>query len=196
MKLIFATHNENKLFEVKKMISKKIKIKSLSDLNYNFEIPENEKTIRENAIFKARFIYSKFKSNIFADDTGLEVEALGGKPGVHSARYAGNDKDNKRNIKKLLDSMRAIENRKANFKTVVSLIFNDKLYVFEGKINGKIAYEEKGLFGFGYDPVFIPKGFKKTFGEINTDIKNTISHRAIAFNKLISFLKKNHDFNN
>lgn len=196
MKLIFATHNENKLFEVKKMISKKIKIKSLSDLNYNFEIPENEKTIRENAIFKARFIYSKFKSNIFADDTGLEVEALEGKPGVHSARYAGNEKDNKKNIKKLLDSMRAIENRKANFKTVVSLIFNDKLYVFEGKINGKIAYEEKGLFGFGYDPVFIPKGFKKTFGEINTDIKNTISHRAIAFNKLISFLKKNHDFNN
>ena len=196
MKLIFATHNENKLFEVKKMISKKIKIKSLSDLNYNFEIPENEKTIRENAIFKARFIYSKFKSNIFADDTGLEVEALGGKPGVHSARYAGNDKDNKRNIKKLLDSMRAIENRKANFKTVVSLIFNDKLYVFEGKINGKIACEEKGLFGFGYDPVFIPEGFKKTFGEINTDIKNTISHRAIAFKKLISFLKKNHDFNN
>ena len=190
MKLIFATHNENKLFEVKKMISKKIKIKSLSDLNYNFEIPENEKTIRENAIFKARFIYSKFKSNIFADDTGLEVEALGGKPGVHSARYAGNDKDNKRNIKKLLDSMRAIENRKANFKTVVSLIFNDKLYVFEGKINGKIACEEKGLFGFGYDPVFIPNGFKKTFGELNPAIKNTISHRAIAFNKLISFFKK------
>ena len=196
MRIIFATHNNNKLLEVKKMISKKIEIKSLSDLGYNFEIPENEKTIKENAIFKAKFIYSKFKSNVFADDTGLEVEALGGKPGVHSARYAGNEKDNKKNIKKLLDSMRAIENRKANFKTVVSLIFNDKLYVFEGKINGKIAYEEKGLFGFGYDPVFIPKGFKKTFGEINTDIKNTISHRAIAFNKLISFLKKNHDFNN
>ena len=196
MRLIFATHNNNKLFEVKKMISKKIEIKSLSDLGYNFEIPENEKTIKENAIFKAKFIYSKFKSNVFADDTGLEVEALGGKPGVHSARYAGNDKDNKKNIKKLLNSIRGIENRKANFKTVISLIFKDKLYVFEGKIYGKISDEEKGLFGFGYDPVFIPDGFKKTFGELNPDIKNTISHRAIAFNKLISFLKKNHDFNN
>ena len=196
MRLIFATHNNNKLFEVKKMISKKIEIKSLSDLGYNFEIPENEKTIKENAIFKAKFIYSKFKSNVFADDTGLEVEALGGKPGVHSARYAGNDKDNKKNIKKLLDSISGIENRKANFKTVISLIFKDKLYVFEGKIYGKISDEEKGLFGFGYDPVFIPDGFKKTFGELNPDIKNTISHRAIAFNKLISFLKKNHDFNN
>ena len=196
MRIIFATHNNNKLFEVKKMISKKFKIKSLSDLGYNFEIPENEKTIKENAIFKAKFIYSKFKSNVFADDTGLEVEALGGKPGVHSARYAGNEKDNKKNIKKLLDSIRGIENRKANFKTVISLIFKDKLYVFEGKIYGKIADEEKGLFGFGYDPVFIPNGFKKTFGELNPAIKNTISHRAIAFNKLISFLKKNHDFNN
>ncbi len=196
MRIIFATHNNNKLFEVKKMISKKIKIKSLSDLGYNFEIPENEKTIKENAIFKAKFIYSKFKSNVFADDTGLEVEALGGKPGVHSARYAGNDKDNKKNINKLLDSIRGIENRKANFKTVISLIFKDKLYVFEGKIYGKISDEEKGFFGFGYDPVFIPDGFKKTFGELNPDIKNTISHRAIAFNKLISFLKKNHDFNN
>jgi len=178
------------------MISKKIEIKSLSDLGYNFEIPENEKTIEENAIFKAKFIYSKFKLNVFADDTGLEVEALGGKPGVHSARYAGNDKDNKKNIKKLLDSIRGIENRKANFKTVISLIFKDKLYVFEGKIYGKISDEEKGLFGFGYDPVFIPDGFKKTFGELNPEIKNTISHRAIAFNKLISFIKKNHDFNN
>ena len=196
MRIIFATHNNNKLFEVKKMISKKFKIKSLSDLGYNFEIPENEKTIKENAIFKAKFIYSKYKSNVFADDTGLEVEALGGKPGVHSARYAGNEKDNKKNIKKLLDSIRGIENRKANFKTVISLIFKDKLYVFEGKIYGKIADEEKGLFGFGYDPVFIPNGFKKTFGELNPAIKNTISHRAIAFNKLISFLKKNHDFNN
>tara|TARA_Y200000002_G_scaffold63140_1_gene48199 strand:- start:3889 stop:4479 length:591 start_codon:yes stop_codon:yes gene_type:complete len=196
MRIIFATHNNNKLLEVKKMISKKIEIKSLLDLGYNFEIPENEKTIEENAIFKAKFIYSKFKSNVFADDTGLEVEALGGKPGVHSARYAGNDKDNKKNIKKLLDSIRGIENRKANFKTVISLIFKDKLYVFEGKIYGKISDEEKGLFGFGYDPVFIPDGFKKTFGELNPEIKNTISHRAIAFNKLISFIKKNHDFNN
>ncbi len=196
MRIIFATHNNNKLLEVKKMISKKIEIKSLPDLGYNFEIPENEKTIKENAIFKAKFIYSKFKSNVFADDTGLEVEALGGKPGVHSARYAGNDKDNKKNIKKLLDSIRGIENRKANFKTVISLIFKDKLYVFEGKIYGKISDEEKGLFGFGYDPVFIPDGFKKTFGELNPEIKNTISHRAIAFNKLISFIKKNHDFNN
>ncbi len=196
MRIIFATHNNNKLLEVKKMISKKIEIKSLLDLGYNFEIPENEKTIEENAIFKAKFIYSKFKLNVFADDTGLEVEALGGKPGVHSARYAGNDKDNKKNIKKLLDSIRGIENRKANFKTVISLIFKDKLYVFEGKIYGKISDEEKGLFGFGYDPVFIPDGFKKTFGELNPEIKNTISHRAIAFNKLISFIKKNHDFNN
>ena len=196
MRIIFATHNNNKLLEVKKMISKKIEIKSLSDLGYNFEIPENEKTIEENAIFKAKFIYSKFKLNVFADDTGLEVEALGGKPGVHSARYAGNDKDNKKNIKKLLDSISGIENRKANFKTVISLIFKDKLYVFEGKIYGKISDEEKGLFGFGYDPVFIPDGFKKTFGELNPEIKNTISHRAIAFNKLISFIKKNHDFNN
>tara|TARA_B100001057_G_scaffold487542_1_gene570427 strand:+ start:657 stop:1247 length:591 start_codon:yes stop_codon:yes gene_type:complete len=196
MRIIFATHNNNKLLEVKKMISKKIEIKSLSDLGYNFEIPENEKTIEENAIFKAKFIYSKFKLNVFADDTGLEVEALGGKPGVHSARYAGNDKDNKKNIKKLLDSIRGIENRKANFKTVISLIFKDKLYVFEGKIYGKISDEEKGLFGFGYDPVFIPEGFKKTFGELNPEIKNTIGHRAIAFNKLISFIKKNHDFNN
>ncbi len=196
MRLIFATHNDNKLFEVRKMISKKINIQSLSDLSFNSEIPENEKTIKENSIFKAEFIYSKFKLNVFADDTGLEVEALGGKPGVHSARYAGNDKNNKKNIKKLLDSLSETENRKANFRTVISLIFKKNLYIFEGKIYGKISSSEKGSYGFGYDPVFIPDGFKKTFGELKPDFKNTISHRAIAFKKLINFLKTNHDFKN
>tara|TARA_B100001057_G_scaffold26158_2_gene23981 strand:- start:674 stop:1264 length:591 start_codon:yes stop_codon:yes gene_type:complete len=196
MRLIFATHNDNKLIEVRKMISKKINIQSLSDLSFNSEIPENENTIKENSIFKAKFIYSKFKLNVFADDTGLEVEALGGKPGVHSARYAGNDKNNKKNIKKLLDSLSETENRKANFRTVISLIFKKNLYIFEGKIYGKISSSEKGSYGFGYDPVFIPDGFKKTFGELKPDFKNTISHRAIAFKKLINFLKTNHDFKN
>lgn len=189
MKLIFASNNPNKLKEIKEIIPTKIKLLNLRDIKCFDDIPENEKTIEKNAIFKANFIHVKFNVNVFSDDTGLEVSALNGEPGVYSARYAGEEKNTGKNIEKLLFKMRNIKHRKARFKTVIALYLNKKLHLFEGIVNGEILNHKKGLNGFGYDCIFKPNGYDKSFGELPLDIKNRISHRAIATKKLINFLK-------
>ena len=190
MELIIATHNKNKVLEFKKKLSNNFSIKSLHDLNFNEEIPENENSIKKNAIFKSQFIHKIYKSNVFSDDTGLEIEALNNEPGVRSARYSGEEKDPLKNIELVLKKLKGISNRKARFRTVISLIYNDKNYCFEGIVNGTIIDKPKGNMGFGYDPIFVANNMKETFAEISLDEKNKISHRAIATNKLIDFLSK------
>lgn len=190
MKLIFASRNENKFLEIEKIIPKNIQLGNLNELNFYDEIPENEETIEGNATFKAEFIHSKFGVNVFADDTGLEVEVLNGKPGVHSARFAGIECDSNKNINKLLELLENKKNRKARFKTIIVLIFKQQFYQFEGTVNGEILFDRKGKNGFGYDSIFKPKGFDKSFAELSIDIKNKISHRAIAMSKLIDFIKE------
>ncbi len=186
--LLFATSNKNKVLEIKKVLPKEFNIKSLDDIGFCEEIPENENTIEGNAIFKANYIYKKYNLNVFADDTGLEVDSLNGKPGVHSARYAGISKNSTDNINKLLKKLKNKKNRKARFKTIIALILNSKIYTFEGVIEGIITKKPKGENGFGYDPVFIPSGYTKTFGELSIEEKNSISHRSLAMNKLIDFI--------
>lgn len=190
MKLIFASRNENKFLEIEKIIPKNIQLGNLNELNFYDEITENEETIEGNATFKAEFIHSKFGVNVFADDTGLEVEVLNGKPGVHSARFAGIECDSNKNINKLLELLENKKNRKARFKTIIVLIFKQQFYQFEGTVNGEILFDRKGKNGFGYDSIFKPKGFDKSFAELSIDIKNKISHRAIAMSKLIDFIKE------
>ena len=189
MDIIFATSNLNKLKEIRSLVPKEIFINDLTSLNFFEEIPENENSIEKNAIYKANFIHSKYNINVFADDTGLEVEALNGEPGVYSARYAGKECESSKNIKKLLKNLINIKNRKARFKTIIALFLNKKLHRFEGIINGTISYSKKGNKGFGYDPVFIPEGYKKTFAELSINEKNEISHRSIAVKKLTYFIK-------
>ena len=190
MKLIFASRNENKFLEIEKIIPKKIRLGNLNELNFYDEIPENEETIEGNATFKAEFIHSKFGVNVFADDTGLEVEVLNGKPGVHSARFAGIECNSNKNINKLLELLKNKKNRKARFKTIIVLIFKQQIYQFEGIVNGEILYKRKGKNGFGYDSIFKPMGLNKSFAELSIEIKNKISHRAIAMSKLIDFIKE------
>ena len=186
--LLFATSNKNKVLEIKKVLPKEFNIKSLDDIGFCEEVPENENTIEGNAIFKANYIYKKYNLNVFADDTGLEVDSLNGKPGVHSARYAGISKNSTDNINKLLKKLKNKKNRKARFKTVIALILNSKIHTFEGVVEGIITKKPKGENGFGYDPVFIPSGYTKTFGELSIEEKNSISHRSLAMNKLIDFI--------
>lgn len=188
MKLIFATNNRNKLKEIRHIIGDSFSLLSLGDLNIEQDIPENEPTLEGNALFKARYIHHSTGINVFADDTGLEIEALNGQPGVWSARFAGEDKDSNANIDKVLYLLGENENRKAQFRTVIALIFNDKEYFFEGIVTGNIIREKRGNKGFGYDPVFMPEGKTITFAEMDLDEKNTISHRARAFEKLRAFL--------
>ena len=186
--LLFATSNKNKVIEIKKVLPKEFNIKSLDDIGFCEEVPENENTIEGNAIFKANYIYKKYNLNVFADDTGLEVDSLNGKPGVHSARYAGISKNSTDNINKLLKKLKNKKNRKARFKTIIALILNSKIHTFEGVVEGIITKKPKGENGFGYDPVFIPSGYTKTFGELSLEEKNSISHRSLAMNKLIDFI--------
>ena len=186
--LLFATSNKNKVIEIKKVLPKEFNIKSLDDIGFCEEVPENENTIEGNAIFKANYIYKKYNLNVFADDTGLEVDSLNGKPGVHSARYAGISKNSADNINKLLKKLKNKKNRKARFKTIIALILNSKIHTFEGVVEGIITKKPKGDNGFGYDPVFIPRGYTKTFGELSIEEKNSISHRSLAMNKLIDFI--------
>lgn len=186
--LLFATSNKNKILEIKKVLPKEFNIKSLDDIGFCEEIPENENTIEGNAIFKANYIYKKYNLNVFSDDTGLEVDSLNGKPGVHSARYAGISKNSTDNINKLLKKLKNKKNRKARFKTIIALILNSKTHTFEGVVEGIITKKPKGENGFGYDPVFIPSGYTKTFGELSIEEKNSISHRSLAMNKLIDFI--------
>jgi XTP/dITP diphosphohydrolase len=189
MKLIFASHNKNKVKEVAAILPKHIKLIGLHDLNYNEEIDETGATLEENALIKAKHIYGKFNLNCFADDSGLEVEVLNNEPGVYSARYAGNEKNDDANMNKLLKNLSHIENRKARFRTVIALILDGKEHLFEGIVNGKIINEKRGEKGFGYDPIFVPDRFDKTFAELSSEEKNQISHRAIATKKLIRFLE-------
>lgn len=188
--LVFATNNQHKLQEVKAIIGDNFKILSLNDIGCHDDIAETADTFEGNALIKAKYIYNKYGINCFADDSGLEVEALNGAPGVRSARYATDGHDHEANINKLLKELSGKENRKARFRTVIALILNGKEFIFEGSIEGEITENRQGNNGFGYDPVFRPNGFEKTFAQMNEEEKNAISHRAVAVNKLNEFLKK------
>ena len=188
MQLIFATHNKNKLKEVKSLVPDSIQLLSLDDINFDTEIEETAETIEGNALLKAKTIYEKTGINCFADDSGLLVDALNGAPGVYSARYAGEQKNNEDNMQKLLYELQNHANRNAHFKTVMALILDGKEYLFEGKIEGKIITEKLGTNGFGYDPIFIPDGYNETFAQLDSETKNTISHRARALQKMLEFL--------
>lgn len=189
MKLVFATNNQHKLEEVSAILGNSIELLSLKDINCDTDIPETADTLEGNALLKAQYIYNNFGINCFADDTGLEIEVLNNEPGVYSARYAGENKNSEANMLKVLDNLREKENRKARFRTVIALILNGKEYLFEGIINGKITNSKQGSAGFGYDPIFMPEGYNETFAELGNNIKNKISHRALAINKLSDFLK-------
>jgi len=193
MELIFASHNENKVKEVRKILGKEFKIRSLNEIGFYDEIPENQPTIEGNAKFKSQYIFEKYNLNVFADDTGLEIKALNNEPGVRSARYAGDHKNSTDNINKVLKELDDFEDRSARFKTVFSLITKDFSKLFTGIIYGEITKEVNGSKGFGYDPIFKPNGYSMTFGEIDSRIKNKISHRALATNKLVDFLRKVYD---
>ena len=188
MKIVFATNNQHKLSEIKKISKGQLEVLSLSDINCHEDIPETGETLKENALIKAQFVKNKFELDCFADDTGLEVEALNNAPGIYSARYAGEKCDSEDNMRRLLNEMKGIENRSARFRTVIALLLNNKEYFFEGEICGKIIDTKRGTNGFGYDPIFVPRGYDRTFGELSDDIKNHLSHRAIATQKLVVFL--------
>jgi len=190
MELVFASNNPNKLKEIAVLLPKGIILKSLADIGCSEDIPETQPTIEGNALQKAKYISQKYRVNCFADDTGLEIDALNGKPGVYSARYAGAQKSAEDNMDKVLSELADNDNRKAHFKTVIALLLNGKELLFEGIIKGAIANHKAGDKGFGYDPIFIPQGFSKTFAEMELTEKNKISHRAIAVHKLISYLQK------
>ena len=189
-KLVVATNNAHKLEEIAAILGEEMELLSLKDINCQADIPETADTLEGNARQKALYIYENYGMNCFADDTGLEVEALNGAPGVFSARYAGNGHDSEANMHKLLKELDGKENRKAQFRTAICLIMNGEEYLFEGIVKGEIIEEKRGGAGFGYDPIFVPEGYDLTFAELGNDIKNTISHRARAVEKLCSFLKE------
>lgn len=189
-KIVFATNNQHKLDEVKKITEGLTEIVSLSEINCFDDIPETADTLEGNALQKARYVKEKFGFDCFADDTGLEVEALDNAPGVYSARYAGPDHNSESNMKLLLKNMEGITNRKARFRTVIALLMDGKEYLFDGIVKGVIIDEKRGDSGFGYDPVFVPNGYNETFAQLGSDIKNNISHRAKAVLKLHDFLSK------
>ena len=191
MELIIASQNQNKLVEFKKILGDKINLFSLSDIGLNQEIPENEKTIKKNAMFKAKFVNTQTGKNVFADDTGLEIDSLNGEPGVYSARYSGVDRNSDKNIELVLRKLKNKANRNSRFKTIISLIIDGKSVNFEGVVEGKITEEKRGRNGFGYDPIFQPNGYASTFGEMSLNEKNKISHRSIAINKMVQYLKEN-----
>lgn len=189
-KLVFATNNAHKLEEVAAILGDQVELLSLNDIGCQTDIPETAETLEGNALLKSSYIYKNYHLDCFADDTGLEVEALNGAPGVYSARYAGGEgHDAQANMLKLLHELEGKENRKAQFRTAISLILDGKEYLFEGVIKGEIIKEKRGDSGFGYDPVFMPKGYDRTFAELGNDIKNQISHRALAVQKLCEFLQ-------
>lgn len=189
-KLVFATNNQHKLTEIKAILGEQMEILSLNDIDCHVDIPETADTLEGNAKMKAEYIYQHYHLDCFADDTGLEVKSLNGAPGIYSARYAGEGHDSQANMKKLLENLKEEENREAQFRTVICLIEGGEEHFFEGLVKGEIIREKRGEAGFGYDPIFVPKGFDMTFAELGEDIKNQISHRARAVNKLCAFLKK------
>lgn len=193
-KLVFATNNPHKLEEIRAILGSKLEILSLADIGCDADIPETAETLEGNALIKAHYVYDNYKLDCFADDTGLEVDALHGLPGVHTARYAYPDRhDPEANMVKLLEALRENNDRNARFRTVIALIEKGKEHLFEGVVEGVIACEKSGTQGFGYDPVFIPEGNSKTFAELGEDIKNTISHRARAVQKLAEYLASRHE---
>ena len=204
MKIVFATNNKNKLKEIRSILSNDFEIVSLSDIGCHADIPETGSTLEENAYQKAIYVYNRYGLDCFADDTGLEVDVLNGQPGVHSARYAeGTDHDSEANMDKLLRELENNNNRKAQFRTVIALIRKKNqtnieketpdIHIFEGRVEGTIAQEKRGNEGFGYDPLFVPDGFDKSFAQLGDDIKNKISHRARAIVKLADYLKEKID---
>ena len=189
--MVFATNNAHKLSEIRAIFGDTLHILSLADINCHDDIPETADTLEGNALIKARWVKERYGYDCFADDTGLEVEALDGAPGVHTARYAYPDRrDPEANTQKLLASLKNATNRKAQFRTAIALILNGEEHVFEGVVRGEIATEKRGTEGFGYDPVFIPENTDRTFAELGTDVKNQISHRARAVAKLVEYLSK------
>ena len=191
-KIVFATNNQHKLDEIRQILGSTFEVLSLNDIGCHEEIPEDHDTLQENALQKAKYIADHYEVDCFADDTGLEVEALNGEPGVHSARYAeGTDHDSEANMDKLLRKLGNNNNRRARFRTVIALIIrNQEEKLFEGIVKGHIAYEKKGTEGFGYDPIFVPDGYDESFAQLGLDIKNGISHRARAVAKLAEYLTK------
>jgi len=187
-KLVFSTNNRHKLDEVRSILGSAYEIISLAEIGCNEEIPETADTLEGNALIKAKYVYDKYKLTCFADDTGLEVFALGGQPGVYSARYAGDEHNSLKNMEKLLHNLGNKNNREAQFRTVIVLIEDGEIKQFEGIIEGDIIREARGKAGFGYDPVFVPKGYTKTFAELGLLEKNLISHRALATQKLAEYL--------
>jgi XTP/dITP diphosphohydrolase len=192
-KIIFATNNKHKLEEVKAILKNDFEIISLSEIGCNEEIPETADTLEGNAALKAKFVFERYGIDCFADDTGLEIEALNGRPGVYSARYAGVPSNSNNNLMKVLKEMEGQTNRNARFRTVICFIENAKYHYFEGIIKGKIAENPQGTHGFGYDPIFIPDGYDKSFAAMNLDTKNSISHRALAIRKFTNYLKQSED---
>ena len=193
-KLVFVSNNPHKLEEIRTILGSKLEILSLADIGCDADIPETAETLEGNALIKAHYVYDNYKLDCFADDTGLEVDALHGLPGVHTARYAYPDRhDPEANMIKLLEALRENNDRNARFRTVIALIEKGKEHLFEGVVEGVIAREKSGTQGFGYDPVFIPEGNSKTFAELGEDIKNTISHRARAVQKLAEYLASRHE---
>ena len=191
MKLIFSTHNAHKAEEIAAQLPDGIELVTLTDLNWHDEIPETGSTLEENARIKSQFVADQFDLNCFADDTGLEVEALNGEPGVYSARYAGEEKSSEANMDLLLKKLEGHTNRNAQFKTIISLYWKGEFYEFEGIVKGKITLERKGNKGFGYDPIFQPDEAKCTFAEMELKDKSKISHRGRAISKMLDFLQEN-----
>ena len=193
MKLVFATNNKHKLEEVRAIVGNRVEILSLNDINCNDEIPETADTLQGNALIKARYIYEKYGVDCFADDTGLEVEALDGAPGVYSARYAGEECNSEANMQKLLQNLTGKSERSAQFRTVIALIINGEEKLFNGVVKGEISTGKMGDSGFGYDPIFIPEGFSQSFAQMSSEMKNSISHRYRATEQLSNYLKENYD---
>lgn len=189
-KFVFATNNNHKLEEVSAILGNKVELLSMKDIGCHDDIPETADTLEGNALLKARYIYDKYHTDCFADDTGLEVEALNGAPGVFSARYAGDAHNSEANMNKLLRELEGADNRKARFRTVFALIVNGKEHIFEGIVKGEITKGKHGTSGFGYDPIFLPEGYTQTFAEMGNELKNKISHRAVATKKLCNFILK------
>lgn len=189
LQLVFATHNNNKLIEIAQQLGNAFVLKSLNDISCHHDIEETGTTFAQNATIKAQYINTTYGVNCFADDSGLCVHALDNAPGVYSARYAGEQKNDANNMNKLLLALANSTDRTAHFKTVISLLLNNKLHLFEGTIHGTISHQKRGSNGFGYDPLFVPNGYTQTFAELDSSVKNTISHRALAFKQLITFLQ-------
>ena len=190
MKIIFATHNQNKVIELSQLIPKKYNILSLNDIGCVKEIEETGSTLEENAKIKADYVRYKYGLDCFSDDSGLEVDALKGAPGVFSARYAGNQKNNDANIKKIWEKLRGQSSTKATFRSIFHIHFNNKTFSFQGKVDGNLIFEKRGLNGFGYDPIFIPNGYNQTFAELGDVVKNKISHRALATVQFLKLLER------